>query len=223
MENLTSTLQRCMLFRELTEEIIESQVLPAGEIWEYAKNSTLISAQETVDWFAVILQGRIQIEQIFADGERSLMNTLRSPAILGADMIFTRSQHSPYFAVAPEDVKLIAFQNRWLTDDSDLPAEIKLSILKQLTTLISHENMRKFYRIAILSQKGLRNRVLTYLTMQSAKRDSTTFSIPFNREELAAFLCVNRSALSHELSLMEQEGFIKVKKNLFTVCLASER
>lgn len=75
----------------------------------------------------------------------------------------------------------------------------------------------KEYRLAILSQKGLRERILTYLRMQAAKRGVDTFAIPFSREELADFLCVNRSALSHELSLLQQEGVIRFRKNEFTV------
>ena len=93
----------------------------------------------------------------------------------------------------------------------------RLIVLNRLLTLISHENMRKEYRLAILSQKGLRERILTYLSMQSARLGKTTFSSPFSREELAAFLCVNRSALSHELSLMEREGLIQFRKNVFTL------
>jgi len=73
------------------------------------------------------------------------------------------------------------------------------------------------YRFAILSRKGLRERIETYLTMQASRRQTQTFTIPFSREELAAFLCVNRSTLSHELSKMQQEGLISFRKNEFTL------
>jgi CRP-like cAMP-binding protein len=53
--------------------------------------------------------------------------------------------------------------------------------------------------------------------MLAARRRTNTFAIPFSREELAAFLCVNRSALSHELSLMKQEKLITFRKNTFTL------
>ena len=58
---------------------------------------------------------------------------------------------------------------------------------------------------------------MTYLTMQAAKRGTATFSIPFDREALASFLCVNRSALSHEIAVMKQEGIIQCRKNTFTL------
>ena len=85
---------------------------------------------------------------------------------------------------------------------------------------MSDESLRKHYRLAILAQRGLRDRVLVYLTMQAERRGTQTFRIPFSREELAAFLCVNRSALSHELSRMEAEGLIRFRKNEFTLLSA---
>ena len=90
-------------------------------------------------------------------------------------------------------------------------------------TLVSHDNMRRYYRIAILSQKGLRSRILTYLTMQAERLCCSSFAIPFNREELADYLCVNRSALSHELKRMEREGILRTRKNLFVLCQDGER
>ena len=63
----------------------------------------------------------------------------------------------------------------------------------------------------------MRERVLVYLTMQAGKKGTSRFRIPFTREELADFLCVNRSALSHELGKMEREGLIRFRKNEFTL------
>ena len=76
--------------------------------------------------------------------------------------------------------------------------------------------------MAGVSQRGLRSRILIYLTMQAERRGANSFQIPFSREEMADFLCVNRSKLSHELSLMEQEGLIRFRKNCFTLLAAGE-
>ena len=98
-----------------------------------------------------------------------------------------------------------------------IPEEARRRIQDRLLVLLAHENMRKEYRLAILSRKGLRERIMTYLTMQANKRHTPTFTVPFNREEMASFLCVNRSALSHELSLMQAEGILSFRRNEFTL------
>ena len=89
--------------------------------------------------------------------------------------------------------------------------------MHRLLNLVSQENMKKEHRLAILYQKGLRDRIMEYLTMQAEKQGSGCITIPFSREELASFLCVNRTALSHELSKMRAEGIIEFRKNRFTL------
>lgn len=217
MEHWIPTLEKCILFRGLSRQVLTEEVLPAGRVADHPRDTVLIAYQDQVDWFGVILQGKVQIAQIFSDGVRSLMDTLSSPSVLGADLFPTRSRRAPYFAVTSEPTRLLLFPNTFLEEGSPLPHQTRAAVLRQLTTLIAHENMRKHYRIAVLSQKGLRARILTYLTMQAGRRGSNSFTIRFDREELAAFLCVNRSALSHELSLMRQEGLISFHKNHFTL------
>ena len=111
--------------------------------------------------------------------------------------------------------RIFFLQADLLLQAGTLPEDCRQEVLHQLLTLISQENMKKEYRLAILSQRGLRDRIMTYLTMQADKRGSRKIKIPFSRDELASFLCVNRSALSHELSLMQQEGIIRFRKNEF--------
>ena len=133
------------------------------------------------------------------------------------DLLWTGSRVAPYFAVAAEDSQVVQFPAFLLDEDGGLEAKWRLQILEKVLKLISQDNMRKEYRLSILSRKGLRERILTYLSMQGAKRRTSTFTIPFTREELASFLCVNRSAMCHELSLMQQEGLISFRKNEFTL------
>ena len=77
--------------------------------------------------------------------------------------------------------------------------------------------MRKYYKIKIISHYKLRQKIIAYLLFEKQKNNSNVFTIPYNREELSKYLCVNRSALSHELSAMQKEGLIKFDKNRFEI------
>ena len=210
-------LQKTELFRDFPAEIIRRDILPQGQLTEYAREQWIIEPQQTVDRFSILVSGKINILHLFPDGNFSLMATLSPGEILGADLVCTRSRLSPYHAVATTAAATISFPARLILEPGWLEEAYRLEALGNLLTLISHHNMKKEYRLAILSQKGLRERIMTYLLMQAGKRRTNTFRIPFTREEMAAFLCVNRSALSHELSLMEQEGLISFRKNTFTL------
>ena len=210
-------MKKCSLFSHLSEACLRHELLPHGQKRSIPKGNYLLLPQEQLDYFALLLEGKIHTLHIFTDGSCSIMDTLTKGEVFGADLICTKSRISPYHAVAAEDCTLLYFPSSLLLNPGNLPDSTRRQILDRLLTLISNFNMQKEYRLAILSQKGLRDRIMTYLTMQASKRQTESFTIPFSREEMASFLCVNRSALSHELSLMKQDGLIDFRKNQFKV------
>ena len=217
MNTLTALLQKTELFSDIPPQTLQREILPRGQFQDYRKGQFLIVPQQKVDRFGIVVTGRIHILHIFADGTQSLMSHIAVGETVGADLVCTRSQLSPYHAMAAAPTRIFYFPIRMLTCPGTLSEPVRLQILGHMLTLISHENMKKEYRLAILSQKGLRERILTYLTMQANRRRTNTFAIPFSREEMASFLCVNRSVLSHELSRMQREGLISFRKNVFTL------
>ena len=217
MDALVKALQKTGLFSALSEEVLRQDVLPHRQVQEYRKGEFLIEPRQQVNRFGVILSGKVHIQHISPEGNYSLMSVLTAGEILGADLICTRTRISPYHAAVAAPTRVVYFPTELITRPGFIREPWRLKALTALLTLISHENMKKEYRLAILTQKGLRQRIVTYLTMQAARLQKNTFSIPFSREELAAFLCVNRSALSHELSKMQQEGLLSFRKNVFTL------
>lgn len=210
-------LQACLLFRSLPEATITRELLPRGRTREFARGKFLIQPQDQVNELGVVLEGRVQLLHLFDNGSVTLVDVLQPPELMGADLICTRTRLSPYHAVAETPARIFFLQADLLLQAGTLPEDCRQEVLHQLLTLISQENMKKEYRLAILSQRGLRDRIMTYLTMQANKRGSRTLAIPMSREKMADFLCVNRSALSHELSLMQQEGLLQFEKNIFTL------
>lgn len=223
MDHLTQSLCACSLFSDLSEERIRQALLPQGILRQFSPRENLIAAQEQVDWFGIVLEGHIQIVQTFSSGATNVMENLFPSFVVGADLIFTKSQKSPYCAVAADFTQVMVFSSKVLTAQEILTQEERLLVWQRLLTVLSQANMRKHNRLAMLSQRGLRDRIYTYLTLQATRREEDSFQISFSREELADFLCVNRSALSHELSLMEQEGLIHFKKNQFVLLSGKER
>ena len=217
MDDVFGALKKTGLFDGLPEEVMLREVLSHGQLQVYGKGQHLIQSQQVVNRFGVILSGRVNIMHIFPDGNSGLMSVLTSGAVLAADLICTRTRISPYHAVAVAETRVLYFSMELLTVSGMLAEFWRQRVLNNLLVLISQENMKKEYRLAILSQRGLRERIMTFLTMQASRLQDTTFRISFSREELASYLCVNRSALSHELSVMQQEGLITFRKNVFTL------
>ena len=210
-------LKACPLFSSLSPEAIRREILPLGQLRQYTRGTHILSPQDRLDRLGIVMTGRVQILHIFDDGSDSLSTVVNPSGVLGHDLIATETRLAPYHAVAAGPVEILFIPGEAVLSPGTLPEEIRLTIFSRLLALLSQENMKKEYRFAILSRKGLRERILTYLTMQSNKRGTADVTIPFSREEMASYLCVNRSALSHELSRMRQEGILEFRKNRFTL------
>ena len=223
MRQYLSLLSGCPLFRQLSPDFIESSILPQARVQEYPKGAFLIHPQQQLNYFGIVAQGAIHTIHLSADGDNRIMDSLEPGQLYGADLMCTRSRLAPYHAMAAQPCTVLQFPIGMVLEPGTLPEPERQTIIAQLLTIIAHENMRKDYRLAILSHKGLRERLMTYLTMQAAKWGTATFSIPFDREALASFLCVNRSALSHEIAAMRKEGIIDCRKNTFTLLNQQEK
>lgn len=218
MPKLAQTLAQTPLFQELSGESLERIILPNGQLQSHKQGAYIIFAQDKVDQLRILLSGRVHLMNLFADGSFTLSDTLGPMQTLGLDLVGTRTGIAPFHAVAAAPVTLFSFPAALLLEPGPLPEGERLAALRRLLQLVSNASVQKEYRLAILSQSGLRQRVLIYLTMQAARQQTDTFRIPFTREEMASYLCVNRSALSHQLSLMQREGLIRFSGNRFTLC-----
>lgn len=217
MHCLCDFLKKTDLFGGLSEKMIEEEIIPLGQRVWIEKDRCLLLPNDRLDYFGIILEGRIHTMHIFADGNSSIIDSFERGEMFGSDLIYTKTRLAPYHVRAASDVVMLQFSDALLFDEKVLSTAVRHQIKENLLHLISQDNMRREYRLAILSQKGLRERIMTYLSMQSLRKQKNKFTISFSREELAAYLCVNRSALSHELSLMQQDGLISFEKNSFCI------
>jgi len=83
--------------------------------------------------------------------------------------------------------------------------------------MLAHKTLSMNDRIQILTKPNIRQKIITFLSQYSNRIGGKTFSIPFDRETLALYLGVNRSALSRELSAMQNDGIIEFYKNTFKI------
>lgn len=141
--------------------------------------------------FNVLLSGKVGLVNYLDNGNYNLQDILLPRNIVGIDLIGTKTQISLYHALALEDCEIFSFSSHLILKEGIIPDAERILFLIQFSQILSQINMKKEYRLAILTHHHLRNRILTYLTMQANRKQSNSYTIPFSREELAAFLCVN--------------------------------
>ena len=90
-------------------------------------------------------------------------------------------------------------------------------LVKNMFYMISDKNKRLVQKLSYMSQRSTREKLLSYLSDEARRQNSSSFSIPFNRQQLADFLSVDRSAMSNELGKLRDEGMLDFHKSEFTL------
>ena len=137
MDTRLTALSRCRLFQDLPRETLEREILPRGKRREFERQRVLTAPGDRVDWFAVVLQGKVQISQIFSDGTSSLMDALGPGHTLGTDLICTRSRRSPYYAVAADRLEVLQFPGALVLEAGALSGEARTVLWRNLLTILS--------------------------------------------------------------------------------------
>lgn len=187
-----------------------------AEVRKVRKAEILLLAGDRPEHVGIVLAGQLHIIREDRDGNRSLIATVISGEIFAEALCCAGIAESPVTVIADTDstVMLLRFTQILRTCPNTCAFHAKL--IENMLGLMARKNLQLQGRMEIISLKSVRAKVLQYLEPFAAEK-GREFAIPFNREEFADFLCVERTALSHELARMKKDGLIAYRKNLFVL------
>ena len=215
MDKYFDVLQTVGLFRGLDAAKLEIMLKCLGaEIKVLSKSEIILFAGDKPQHVGILLTGQLHIVREDHDGNRSLMAVVNPGEIFAEALCCADIPESPVTVTAEVDstVVLLSFQRILQTCPSACTYHSKL--IENMLELIANKNLQLQSRMEIISLKSIREKVLRYLE-SFVPQQGLNITIPFNREELARYLCVDRSAMSNELCKMRDEGLIRFSKNKF--------
>lgn len=215
-ESEQEALSKCGLFSGMTADETGQLLHCIGDgIKHYEKNAVLWHPGQQVSACAVVLSGVLRAETVRADGTRTVAAWHRAGALVGDILMASPDRGSPVYVIAAERaaVLLLPFSKVMGGCFRCCPAHDRLR--ENLIQEIAQKYWAMRQRAEYLSLSSLRERIFAYLTDRAG--DSDTVSLGMTREEMADFLCVNRSALSRELSRMKQAGLIDCYRDTFRI------
>lgn len=182
----------------------------------FEKNTVIFHTGELVREMGIIIWGSVNIENIDLWGNKSILSNVTAGQAFAETYALS---HEPLMvdAVAAEDCGILFMNLSILTSEQKNSCTWHVKILKNMLAITAQKNLILSNRIFCTSAKTIRERLLSYLSAQAVKNGNTTFQIPFNRQQLADYLNLDRSALSKELGRMRDEGMIEFWKNQFTL------
>ena len=178
----------------------------------YKPGETIFFEGDIIDKFCIIKQGSVRSEKTYLTGEVHIVDFFDEGSAFGLAVAVSRSRITALDYISNEDTTVI-FVSMHSIQKNQYASEMN----RALTYMLADENIKMSNKIEILAERGLRDRVLAYLHVLQTKSGTDTVTVKMSREQLAQFLCVNRSALSNELSKMKKDGIIDFKGSRFTI------
>ena len=211
-------LKKTMLFRGMTDlEIAEAlQVLEAHEK-RYEKNETLLIAGTITERMGLVLEGSVTIESNDAWGNRTIISHVGKGQVFAETYALLENEPMLVDVTASEDCRILFIRCGRIQSLKNSPNPWALKYITNLLTISMHKNLILSGRSFHTAPKTIRGRVMAYLNSISLQRHSRDFDIPFDRQQLADYLNLERSALSKELGEMQREGLISCRKNHFSI------
>lgn len=207
-----------MLPIDLFEKIEENQILELLKCIGiktkiYRKNSYILKAGSKIDFLGVILSGEAKISKTDSLNRETIIEKIKINDIFGHNIVCCGKTKSPVDIISTTECDVLFLPFEKVVTPCEKLCPYHLQLIKNVMKMISKRNTLLSDKIDILGQKTTREKILSLL--ETYRNGQKAFSIPYSREEMAKFLCVDRSAMSRELCKMRDEGIIKFNKNHF--------
>lgn len=189
---------------------------------EYEKGCAILRRGSVPRQFGVLLSGKAYIESTDFWGNRMILHHLSQGHSFAETYAFCKVPMMVDVTAVSHCQVLLIDLSRLLSDDNRAKSWYT-KLLYNLLVLSSRKNLAWSQRVLCISSKSIRSRVMNYLSSEAIQQGGASFTIPFNRQQMADYLHVERSALSKELGKMQREGILSFSKNTFQLLLPLER
>ena len=218
-EMMLAVLKKGLLFRNMEDrEILEALGTIASHRRVYPKRTLVMRDGDSMTQVGVILSGNLHLFYIDANGNSNLMENLGTGEAIGLlNAIGAYRLHIS--AEATTETEILFLNVSQLLRQHVLTAPVQIRFLQNLTLAVAQQGHRLTRKLEDSIRRSTRERLQDYLSDQFHKAGSRTFSIPLNRQDLADFLFVDRSAMSNELCKMRDEGLLKFEKSKFELLI----
>lgn len=216
MEEYLRMIKENPLFAGMDEREIEELCHCIGwKIREYEKNEYLMSAGDARGRTGIVVRGSVNILKEDFWGNRMIIGKMEQGEMFGEAFALSKVSVLPVSVLAAEDTSVLLIDPEKLMNPCQLPCGCHSKAMSNMIRLLAGKNVMLTAKIGHVTRRTTREKLLSYLSEQAVREKSSCFTIPYNRQELADFLSVDRSAMSSELGRMREEGTIKFRKNEF--------
>ena len=218
MEKYLSILQEAQLFSGVSEAELRSMLSCLGTIVRtYEKGAYIFRQGDPIEHITLLAEGELLIQRDDHWGNRSIISHIAPGDMFGEAYLSPNGGTILNDVAAAQSSTVFFFDVRRLMATCPSACPFHTRVVQNLFFAIAEKNRSLVQKQGHMSRRTTREKLLSYLSEEARRQQSDSFTIPFNRQQLADFLSVDRSAMSSELSRMRSEGLLTFNRSHFTL------
>lgn len=216
MKDFVPVLKKTKLFSGVGDEEISTMLSCLGaSLFTYKKGEFVLRQGEHLSNILVLVEGSLHIQRDDYWGNRSILGHIGIGEIFGEAYAAPDSGTLLNDVIAVEDSSVFFFDVKRVISTCSSACRFHTMVVQNLFFAISEKNRTLVQKLDYLSRRTTREKLISYLSEEAKRQNSPQITIPFNRQQLADYLSVDRSAMSNELGKMRDEGLLEFEKNRF--------
>jgi CRP-like cAMP-binding protein len=211
-------LQDTALFQGIgTEELVSMLVCLSAGTRTYEKGQMIYAAGDATARLGVVLSGSVHVIKEDFWGNRSILSENGAGQLFGETYAVLPHEVLEVSVVAAAPSEILFLDAGKIMTPCAAPCAFHARLMRNLLAVTARKNLLLTRKMEYMAQRTTREKLLSYLSAESQRQKTASFEIPFNRQELADYLSVDRSAMSNELGKLRDEGILQFRKNRFTL------
>ncbi len=218
MKKYYDTLKSITLFEGIDEADFTSLLTCLkAHTTHYHKNRTIFQIGDAAVNVGILLTGQAQVIKEDYYGNRALLTNLDQGMLFGETFVCANIKKLPVSVIATAESDILFIDYRRLTTSCTNACNFHNRIIQNMLRILAMKNLILNQKIEFIQKRSTREKLLAYLSFEAQRAGSNHFTIPFNRQELADYLSVDRSAMSAELCRLRDSGMLEFNKSNFNL------
>lgn len=216
MKKYFRILSQCPLFDGIEQYELETMIgCLNGKTVNVPKGTPVFLEGDPARFVGVVLSGTLQVIREDYYGNRSVMTVLQPGELFAEVFSCAGFETMPVSVIALTDSKVLLLDCRRVFASCSNSCHFHSRLMKNLLQGMAQKNLALAQKIRYMSQKTTKEKLMAYLLDQAKQQGSREFVIPYNRQSLADYLGVERSAMSAEISKLQKSGQLDTRGSWF--------
>ena len=183
----------------------------------YRKGDIILFEEDQVRYVGLILSGAVDMVKEDLWGGKTLLLRMGAHELFGETFACGSDMSSSVTFVVAEDLDVLFLPFRKVMQTCTHTCGFHYRLIENMVRVIADKNRELLHKVEVISKRTLREKILAYLSREAELQGSRYIALPLGRQELAAYLCADRSALTRELANMKADGLIDYDLNTFRI------